>query len=59
MIEVLNRISSRIKARSTERQLHALPDYILKDIGLTRSEIAYVARGSKPLDQRQMGERSF
>ena len=51
MMDILGQISRRMRARKTERQLHALPDRMLKDIGLSRSEISYVARERTLLDR--------
>jgi uncharacterized protein YjiS (DUF1127 family) len=48
-MRLLMKMSRRIKARQTEMHLHALPDHILKDIGLTRGGIIYAARMSRRL----------
>ena len=40
---VLGPIAARMRARRVENALYELDDRMLRDIGLTRSEIAYLA----------------
>lgn len=44
MYTTLKRISRSIKAIKAEGQLRSMPDYLLKDIGLSRGEIPYAVR---------------
>ena len=44
MYTTLKRISWSIKAMKAEGQLRRMPDYLLKDIGLSRGEIPYAVR---------------
>ena len=41
---VLSSLRQRVRARETARQLSALSDRELSDIGITRHDIAHVAR---------------
>lgn len=51
MIDILNLIVRHAMARKAENQLRTLPDYILKDIGITRGEISYAVRERKQFDR--------
>lgn len=42
----------RRRIGSTQRQLHALSDHILADIGLTRGDISLVGRSRMPSGNR-------
>lgn len=44
---VFRRIRRRVSERQTRDALQALPDHILRDIGVSRSEINYLARGDE------------
>jgi len=41
--------------RRTIRELHALDNRTLADIGITRGEIEYAVRGARPLGRRHLG----
>jgi len=43
MIDFVRTVSRSLRTRRTNRELSGLPDHILKDIGVSRSEIPHIA----------------
>jgi uncharacterized protein YjiS (DUF1127 family) len=48
----LKTASRRVAMRRARRELFAMPDFMLADIGLTRGEIASAVRHGRPLPGR-------
>ncbi len=42
---MIHRIRRRAVEKHNQRTLHALPDHILRDIGISRGDINYLTRG--------------
>jgi uncharacterized protein YjiS (DUF1127 family) len=50
-LALINRAIAWFRLRSCSRQLHRLPDHLLRDIGISRAEIGYVVRyGRRSID---------
>jgi hypothetical protein len=52
MLQGLTRSCFRSGDSYTIEQMHGMPDYLLRDLGLHRSEIEGVVRGVGPRDRR-------
>jgi uncharacterized protein YjiS (DUF1127 family) len=44
---VADAVAAALEARRTARELHALDDHLLKDLGLRRDQVDCVARGMR------------
>lgn len=44
LLRVLRSLDRTMTASAAQRELSALPDFLLRDIGVPRSEIGYAAR---------------
>ncbi len=46
-------VFTRFRVLRAQRRLHAMDDYMLKDIGIARSEIEHAVRAGRPTAARQ------
>lgn len=48
MFTFAKNLSRSLKARKAARELRGMPDFILKDIGISRSEIPFIVSREHP-----------
>lgn len=50
MLKIISTLRRRIRLSSDGEYLQSMPDHMLKDIGIGRSEIFYLTRSGRDLD---------